>query len=139
MALRVTSDLIATLLAEAARAAPEECCGLLLGEGETIREVRACANVAADPRIRFEIDPAALLAAHREARDGGPPVIGYYHSHPEGHPLPSATDCDHASGDGRVWAILARGEVAFFRDGPAGFDACEVIVAGNLHTMRSNA
>ena len=31
MDLQVTSGVIATLLEEAARAAPEECCGLLLG------------------------------------------------------------------------------------------------------------
>jgi proteasome lid subunit RPN8/RPN11 len=49
-------------------------------------------------------------------------VLGYYHSHPTGHPVPSATDCDHASGDDRAWAIVAAGEVAFWRDGEAGFE-----------------
>ena len=76
------------------------------------------------PPIRarhFEIDPAALFAAHRDARSGGPELIGYYHSHPQGHPLPSATDCEHASGDGRAWAIVAGGEVTFWRDGTDGF------------------
>ena len=72
---------------------------------------------------RFEIDPAALIAAHRGARAGELPVIGYYHSHPTGHPAPSATDCEHAGGDGSVWAIVAGGDVAFWRDGDAGFEA----------------
>jgi proteasome lid subunit RPN8/RPN11 len=71
---------------------------------------------------RFELDPVALLKAHREAREGGPQVLGYYHSHPEGHPVPSATDCEHASGDGRVWAIVTGHEVAFWRDGADGFE-----------------
>lgn len=125
MAIEVTSDVLATLLAEAERAAPNECCGLLLGEGERIVEAQPAANIAEDPARRFEIDPHALLAAHKAARSGGPQLLGYYHSHPAGHPVPSATDCEHASGDARVWAIVAGGEVAFWRDGEQGFELIE--------------
>ena len=81
------------------------------------------ANDAPDPARHFEIDTAALLAAHRSARRGGPELLGYYHSHPAGHPVPSATDCEHASGDRRIWAIIANGDVAFWRDGEGGFAA----------------
>jgi desampylase len=122
MAIEVASDVMATLIAEAARAAPDECCGLLLGQGLRIERACPAANVADDPSRRFEIDPYALLAVHKAARAGGPELIGYYHSHPEGHPLPSATDCEHASGDGRVWAIVAGGKVTFWRDGKDGFE-----------------
>lgn len=126
MVLEVTRDVMATLLEEAARAAPRECCGLLLGRNGRVTEARAAANVAADPLRRFEIDPVALLAAHKAARQGGAELLGYYHSHPTGHPVPSATDCEHASGDARAWAIVAGGEVAFWRDGRAGFEPLEV-------------
>lgn len=122
MTLPVTSGVIATLIAESASAAPAECCGILLGTGR-IEEARPAANIALDPLRHFEIDPAALIAAHRAARGGGLPVIGYYHSHPTGHPVPSATDCEHAGGDGSVWAIVAAGAVAFWRDGASGFEA----------------
>ena len=121
MTIAVTSGAMATLLAEAASAAPLECCGLLLGHGDKVLEARPAANLAADPARHFEIDPAALFAAHRAERGGGPELLGYYHSHPAGHPLPSATDCEHASGDGRVWGIIAGSEVCFYRDGPEGF------------------
>ena len=130
MVLEVTSGVIATLLDEAARAAPNECCGLLLGCKGRVTEARPAANVAGDQLRRFEIDPAALLTAHKQARSGGPELLGYYHSHPEGHPVPSATDCDHASGDARAWAIIARGEVRFWRDGEGGFQQMEVEVVG---------
>ena len=123
MGLTVTSGVMATLLAEAESAAPRECCGLLLGRDGCIDEVVAAANLADDPLVRFEIDPVALIAAWRAERTGGPQVLGYYHSHPAGHPVPSATDCEHASGDGRAWAIVAGGRVAFWRDGPDGFEA----------------
>lgn len=130
MDIEVTSGVIATLLEEAARAAPEECCGLLLGEAGQITQAVPAGNVAEDRLTRFEIDPAALLAAHKAARAGGPEVLGYYHSHPSGHPVPSATDCDHASGDARIWAIVSGGEVAFWRDAREGFVRVEVTVAG---------
>jgi proteasome lid subunit RPN8/RPN11 len=130
MTIEVTSGAIATLIEEAAKAAPQECCGLLLGAGGRVHEARPAANVAPDPARHFEIDPASLFAAHRSARAGGPELIGYYHSHPAGHPVPSATDCDHASGDLRIWAIVAGGEVGFWRDRPGGFEAlCYAVVA----------
>ena len=123
MDLAVTSGVLATLIEEAARAHPAECCGVLLGGADgAVREARAAANVHADPLTHFELDPAALIAAHRAARSGGPALLGYYHSHPNGHPRPSATDCEHAGGDGAVWAIVAAGAVTFWRDGKSGFE-----------------
>ena len=128
MDLSVTSGVIATLLAESTAASPEECCGLLLGHDGRITQAMPAQNVAEDRLTRFEIDPMALLAAHKATRAGGPQVLGYYHSHPKGHPVPSATDCDHASGDARLWAIIAGGEVAYWRDEQGGFAAVEVRV-----------
>lgn len=121
MNVEVTSDVIARLREESLRAHPEECCGLLLGEGMRVDRAIPAANVAAEPTRHFEIDPSVLLAAHRGARQGGPQVLGYYHSHPVGHPVPSATDCEHSTGDSRVWAIIAGGQVAFWRDTGNGF------------------
>lgn len=121
-ALVIGPDVIGAIKSHAADSAPNECCGLLLGESERIAQAVPAANVAEDPARRFEIDPLALLAAHKAARAGGPQVLGYYHSHPDGHPVPSATDCEHSSGDGRVWAIVAAGEVTFWRDGEQGFE-----------------
>ena len=123
MEITVTSGVEATLLEEADRAHPLECCGLLLGRDATITAAQPVSNVHPDPSCHFELDPAALIAAHRAARTGGPQVIGYYHSHPNGLARPSATDQAAASGDGRVWAIVARGAVTWWRDGPQGFEA----------------
>ncbi len=114
------------LHSQAALAAPEECCGLLLGVrgegGERIEAIRPAANLAATPRVRFEIDPMVLFAAHKAARAGGPQIVGYYHSHPTGKPAPSVTDCEHSTGDCRIWAIVAEGVVAFWRDRAEGFE-----------------
>jgi proteasome lid subunit RPN8/RPN11 len=121
MDIRVSRPLLDALCADAARAAPEECCGLLLGRAGTIEETRPAANVAAERLRRFEIDPQALVDAHRAARSGGPQVIGYYHSHPGGPAAPSATDRAQAGGDGSVWAIIGEPGITFWRDEQAGF------------------
>lgn len=122
MPLEVSSSVIAVLLAEAAAARPREACGILLGEGGTVSRAVACANVHPTPATHFEIDPQALIDAHRAARSVGPEVMGYWHSHPVGPPVPSATDRLHATQDGKVWAIVGEGRVGWWRDARGGFE-----------------
>ena len=121
MRVRITSEALAALRAHAAEEPDREVCGLLLGESELITRAVRTANVAADPRSHFEIDPSALIAAHRVERQGGAQLIGHYHSHPRGPPEPSATDYACSAGDGRVWLIVAGGEVGAWRADPRGF------------------
>jgi proteasome lid subunit RPN8/RPN11 len=128
MIVRVSRAALERMRAEAEASAPEECCGLLLG-GQGIEEVRAAANVAPDPGRRFEIDPQALVDAFRAARQGGPEVIGYYHSHPSGPSEPSAIDRALAAGDGKVWAIIVGGrDVTFWRDDGQGVAPLSYVV-----------
>jgi proteasome lid subunit RPN8/RPN11 len=128
MHLTIAPGAIVAVRNAAASTHPREACGLLFGERDHIHTALPAANVHPDPLTRFEIDPAALLAAHRNARTGGPALLGYFHSHPTGHPRPSPTDCEHSSGDGRVWAIVAGREVTFWRDGDNGFEALSYTV-----------
>ncbi len=122
MEREVTSEVVERLLAEARNAHARECCGILLGEGECITAMHPAANVHPAPETHFEIDPQALVDAHRAAREGGPQVIGYYHSHPNGRAEPSATDRAMAAGDGRVWLIVAGGSINGWKDAPSGFE-----------------
>jgi proteasome lid subunit RPN8/RPN11 len=121
MTLEVAREALEAMVAEAAQAAPEEACGLLLGESGVVVEAKPSTNVALDPTKRFEIDPQALIDANRSERGGGHELLGYFHSHPSGPPEPSATDREQASGDGKVWAIVAHGLVRFWRDEEEGF------------------
>ena len=121
MPLAVARSVIATLVREAARAMPNEACGLFLGSAARIETAIPTRNVHPTARTHFEIDPAALIAAHKAERAGGPELLGYYHSHPTGSAVPSATDQANASGDGKVWAIVAGGEATFWRDAPGEF------------------
>lgn len=113
----------AAILRAASGAHPNEACGLLLGTATHIVAAQPTANVHPEPARHFEIDPAALIAAHKAARAGGPQLVGYFHSHPNGLARPSATDAAMAAGDGRIWAIAAAGEISLWRDVPSGFEA----------------
>lgn len=96
------------LVADAADSPDAEICGLLFGTADVIDAAQPAQNVAADPGRRFELDPAVLFAAIRAERAGGPRLVGYYHSHPSGDPVPSACDAAEASEQGRLWLIMGR-------------------------------
>jgi proteasome lid subunit RPN8/RPN11 len=109
------------MLAEAAASPDREVCGLLFGSAERIDAATATANVAAHIEDEFEIDPRALIAAYRAERQGGPRLIGHYHSHPSGSSVPSARDLAAAQ-EGRLWLILAGGTAALWMTCRGGFE-----------------
>ena len=106
------------LHAEALRAHPAECCGLLAGQAHRVEALYPVSNTAEDSSRRYEMDPAELWAARRAARDAGHEVIGFYHSHPRTPPFPSSLDVERAYYPEAVYAIAAlepRFEVRAFR------------------------
>ncbi len=135
MPLHLSRKHRAQLLKWAEEAATQECCGLLLGEAASVLDIRWTRNTATDPRMHFEIDPGCLIDAERSSRNGGTPVIGYFHSHPNGLTRPSATDINYAADDGRCWIIIADGEISAWepeaRGGVVyGFVPIDLIVEG---------
>jgi len=70
MPICITAGALDTIRTEAHRCHPCEACGLLLGQGDAIATAWPAANVAPQPERHFEIDPTALIAAHRAARAG---------------------------------------------------------------------
>ncbi|QEH78514.1 M67 family metallopeptidase [Sphingomonas sp. C8-2] len=121
MELRISRVALDEILSAAAASPGAEICGLLFGRtsarGAVVTGLRPCANVAANPRDSFEVDPAALIAAHRAARAGGPALVGHYHSHPGGSPDPSARDAAAAE-PGGYWIIAGGGTLrAWYADG----------------------
>jgi proteasome lid subunit RPN8/RPN11 len=129
MDFRISRAAHAQILAEATASPAREVCGLLLGDGEEIKTALPCPNVAADPACTFEIDPQTLIAAHKSARTGGPNILGCYHSHPNGRAEPSETDRAMAEDNGWVWAIVAGGDVTFWRVEGDGFVGVSVEIA----------
>lgn len=120
------------ILRRAAASPHTEVCGLLLGDTQgTIGEARDAPNRADDPATRFEVDPAVLFDAHRAARQGGPAILGHYHSHPGGNVRPSPCDAELAVEDGILWLICAPdGGYALWKTGDGGlhgrFSRCAI-------------
>lgn len=106
----------------AAKGQRQEICGLLLGGEGRIAAILPATNIAADPARHFELDPVMLLKAHRQARAGGAGIMGHYHSHPSGEPVPSATDAACAAADGSLWLIVGAGTARLWRALPADGD-----------------
>jgi proteasome lid subunit RPN8/RPN11 len=77
--------------------APEEGCGLLVGDpsSATVVSVHPTTNVAASAQL-YTVDPRAHLRIDRQAEDAGLAVIGVWHSHTHTDPWPSPTDVRQA-------------------------------------------
>jgi proteasome lid subunit RPN8/RPN11 len=98
-------------------AAPEECCGVLLGNRGAVSEIRGIRNVAG--RGRFEMDPDDLFAVLAAADDEGLDVVGSFHSHPGGRAEPS--DVDEAGAvPGWLTVVIGRRRVRAWSIGPSG-------------------
>ncbi|NWK95188.1 peptidase [Sphingobium lactosutens] len=118
MMVAISRGILEQIVALGVARPAEEVCGLLLGQAGAIEAILPAANVAPDPARHFELDPAALIAAHRAARAGGPAIIGHYHSHPSGVAIPSATDTACASPDGSLWLVVGGKEARLWRAEP---------------------
>ncbi len=108
--MQIAASALSDILHHARETAPRECCGLLVGSGDSVvRTVRA-ANLDAAP-TRYSIDPIDHFRAIRGARADGLEVVGAYHSHPASAAIPSATDIAEATSgaDFRVSDCVARG------------------------------
>jgi proteasome lid subunit RPN8/RPN11 len=71
---------------------PQECCGLLVGQGKQTIVVYPMENVSSSPHDRYTIDPAAMLAVMKSVRGQDLSIIGIYHSHPDHPAVPSERD-----------------------------------------------
>jgi proteasome lid subunit RPN8/RPN11 len=120
------AEVVAALIAHARDAAPDECCGVLLGRGNEIVESVRARNAAEPATTRFLVDPKDHIDARRDARTRGLDVAGFYHSHPRSSAMPSDTDLAEAAYPGDLYVIVGLGvdppEVRVF-----GFDN------GNFH------
>jgi len=98
--------------------APEEVCGVLGGPeegdggapndgGRRVTTALPVANVADDPRSRYELDPEEQLRRIEAIEDGGGSVVGFYHSHPRGPAGPSETDRALATWPGTSYVIVS--------------------------------
>jgi proteasome lid subunit RPN8/RPN11 len=111
MKTRISTAALQHICRHAGASPDREVCGLLFGGPSSIEHAQACDNRSSTPATAFEIDAGALIAAFRRQRAGGPRLVGYYHSHPNGSAIPSARDAAEAAPDGMIWLIVAGNDV----------------------------
>ena len=128
--ISVAGGVIQEILQHTRKSHLREACGILFGSAAHIATTIPARNVHPTPQSHFEIDPQALIDAHRAARQGGPQIAGYFHSHPTGDPVPSATDRAMAAHDGLIWAIATLEDIGFWRDAEDGFQPLSYEIAG---------
>lgn len=96
MMLWLTPEQARDILEHARAEAPNEACGLLLGKAGAVTEVVRSRNEDPDPRTGFVVSPRDLFAVLNRADQEDIELVGVYHSHPAGHPIPSERDIREA-------------------------------------------
>lgn len=94
--LIVPAAIQADIIAHSRAGWPEEVCGILAGRDGVVTGLLRAANVAADRRLHYTVDPAVLLRQF-EFEEAGEEMIAIYHSHPLSPAYPSATDAAQAT------------------------------------------
>ena len=98
MTLRISQELIDSIVAHARADHPDEACGVIAGPAGSDRPTRfiPMVNAARSPTF-YEFESSDLLKLYREmdANDEDPVVI--YHSHTATEAHPSRTDISYAS------------------------------------------
>lgn len=104
-ALWLTETQAKELIAYALQSEPDETCGILAGRQAKVEKIIPINNVADDPTHFFFLDPQQLAQILPDLYAENLDILAYYHSHPRGNPIPSATDI--ASADfGSVHLII---------------------------------
>ena len=89
MSWSIQACILSEIQAYACGAYPQECCGMLLGNGEaqSVEAIYPAQNKSAEAYqgVQFLIDPMELYRAEKAADARGMQVVGIYHSHPD-HP-----------------------------------------------------
>ena len=89
------------IIAQAREEAPNECCGILAGEGGQALKLYRAVNAEHSP-YRFDVDARDLYRIHSEVESLGWRFVAIYHSHPQTEAYPSATDVAMAACPGQT-------------------------------------
>jgi proteasome lid subunit RPN8/RPN11 len=104
---RIKRSVVDRVILHAQKAAPDECCGVLIGDAQEVLHAVPARNIAERPAVRFLIDPKDHLEALRGARGRGLDVVGFYHSHPRSRAVPSETDLAEANYPNHLFLIVS--------------------------------
>lgn len=89
--IEIPQHIIDAIIKQAYNELPDEACGLLTGEGNSVRKQYALTNTDHSPE-HFSFDPKEQFAVLKEARKDNLRIIANYHSHPATAARPSEED-----------------------------------------------
>ncbi|TFD97976.1 M67 family peptidase [Dysgonomonas capnocytophagoides] len=89
--IEIPQHIIDAIIKQAYNELPDEACGLLTGEGNSVRKQYALTNTDHSPE-HFSFDPKEQFAVLKEARKDNLQIIANYHSHPATAARPSEED-----------------------------------------------
>ena len=105
--IRISREILSTLIVNATLAPTQECCGLLAGRDGLITRAFPAENVATEPSKGYEIAPEETVRLMREFRAAGLQFLGIYHSHPNGENVPSVRDVELAYYSEEAYFIIS--------------------------------
>lgn len=88
---------------------PEEGCGILGGVENRVHQALPIRN-SLRSRVRFRMEPQAQLRGFQQIERQGLQLVAFFHSHPEGPPVPSETDLFEFMYPGVLSVIVSPGE-----------------------------
>jgi proteasome lid subunit RPN8/RPN11 len=105
--LAITNEQAKELVKYAREAFPNEACGILLGQTNTLHTIIPARNISTNPLHTYHIEDRTLIQAFQQANQRGISVIGFYHSHPTSDPIPSPTDIRLATYPDLAYVIIS--------------------------------
>ncbi len=89
--MKMTKEIYDGILLHAKKDLPNECCGYLAGQGDSVTAAYAFKNIDGSHE-HFSFDPEEQFAAIKDMRKKDLVPIAVYHSHPETPARPSKED-----------------------------------------------
>jgi proteasome lid subunit RPN8/RPN11 len=99
------------IIAHAREDDPNECCGIIAGNGGTATKLYRAVNAEASP-YRYNVDSKDLLRIYRDIDDKDWDVLAIYHSHTHTEAYPSPTDVQLAAWPDAYYLIVSLADAA---------------------------
>lgn len=98
MTISIARKTLDDIHADAEATYPEECCGLLIADGNkrVLNSIKMKNAYGGPKHDRYSIDPLELFKADRAISQKGLEIVGIYHSHPDYPATLSQFDLEHS-------------------------------------------
>jgi proteasome lid subunit RPN8/RPN11 len=109
--LKLPEAYVDEIIAHAREDDPNECCGIIAGNGGSAKHLYRAVNAEASP-YRYNVDTKDLLRIYRDLDANGWDVLGIYHSHTGTEAYPSPTDVRLAAWPEAYYLIVSLADKA---------------------------